>query len=242
MTVQRGAWAVAGEPLMAAHLTGLGFDWLCLDHQHGRFDDARTDAVLTHRRHDAVPIYVRVRSLDPGLIGRALDAGAAGVIVPLVETVEQARSAAAASRYPPVGVRSWGPNLGAPDRVPPTPAVANAEVRVWVMIETAAALENVEQIAAVPGVDGLFVGPFDLSIALGLQADAMIADDSPTAPLRRILAAASAAGIAAGAFGGEPARGAVLASLGFTFVAIATDLGLLELGSSAALAAVPVGP
>jgi len=239
MTAQRGAWAVAGQPLVAAHLTGLGFDWLCIDQQHGRFDGARTDAVLTHRRHDSVPIYVRVRALDAGLIGRALDAGAAGVIVPLVETVEQARSAAAASRYPPAGVRSWGPNLGAPDRLPPVPPVANETVRVWVMIETAAALEQVEAIAAVPGVDGLFVGPFDLSIALGLQVDEMIADDSPSAPLRRILAAAAGAGIAAGAFGGEPARGAVLASLGFTFVAVATDIGLLELGASAALAAVP---
>ena len=242
MSPQRGAWAVAGEPLIAAHLTRLGFDWLCLDQQHGRFDDARTDAVLTHRRDDSVPVYVRVRALDAGLIGRALDAGAAGVIVPLVESVEQARAAVAACRYPPIGARSWGPNLGATDRTPPSAATANDDVRVWVMIETAAALEQVEAIAAVPGVDGLFVGPFDLSIALGLQVDAMIADDSPTAPLRRILAAASAAGIAAGAFGGEPARGAVLASLGFTFVAITTDLGLLELGSSAALAAVPVGP
>ena len=239
MTVHRGAWAVAGQPLVAAHLTGLGFDWLCIDQQHGRFDDARTDAVLTHRRHESVPIYVRVRALDAGLIGRALDAGAAGVIVPLVETVEQARSAAAASRYPPAGVRSWGPNLGAPDRLPPAPPAANETVRVWVMIETAAALEQVEAIAAVPGVDGLFVGPFDLSIALGLQVDEMIADDSPSAPLRRILAAAARAGIAAGAFGGEPARGAVLTSLGFTFVAVATDIGLLELGASAALAAVP---
>ena len=242
MSVQRGAWAVAGEPLIAAQLSRAGFDWLCIDQQHGRFDDARTDAVLTQRRNDDVPVYVRVRALDAGLIGRALDAGAAGVIVPLVETVEQARSAAAASRYPPVGVRSWGPNLGAPDRVPPAPSAANESVRVWVMIETAAALEQMEAIAAVPGVDGLFVGPFDLSIALGLQVDEMIADDSADAPLRRILAAAAGAGIAAGAFGGEPARGAVLASLGFTFVAIATDTGLLELGSSVALAAVPINP
>jgi 4-hydroxy-2-oxoheptanedioate aldolase len=239
MSVQRGAWAVSGAPLVAAHLTRLGFDWLCIDQQHGRFDDSATDAVLTHRRDDAVPIYVRVRALDAGLIGRALDTGVAGVIVPLVETVEQASLAVAACRYPPVGTRSWGPNLGATDRVPASPAAANADVRVWVMIETAAALANVEQIAAVPGVDGLFVGPFDLSLALGLQVDAMIADDSPTAPLRRILAAAASAGIAAGAFGGEPARGAALAGLGFPFVAIATDLGLLESGASATLAAVP---
>ncbi|MBK4346229.1 HpcH/HpaI aldolase family protein [Lacisediminihabitans changchengi] len=239
MSPQRGAWAVAGEPFIAAQLTRLGFDWLCLDQQHGRFDDSRTDAVLTHRRDDAVPVYVRVRALDAGLIGRALDAGAAGVIVPLVESVEQARAAVAASRYPPVGTRSWGPNLGAPDRMPATATTANSEIQVWVMIETATALEHVEAIAAVPGVDGLFVGPFDLAIALGVQVDAMIADDSLTAPLRRILAAASEAGISAGAFGGAPARGAVLASMGFAFVAIATDTGLLELGSSAALAAVP---
>jgi 4-hydroxy-2-oxoheptanedioate aldolase len=234
-TMKRGVWALASDPDRAAALTRLGFDWVALDAQHGQFDDRAMQRVFTARRDDSVPVHVRVRSRDAGLIGRTLDVGAAGVIVPMVNSAGQARDVVAAAMYPPLGIRSWGPFLGASDRATRAPHEANAEVRIAVMIETAEAVENVDEIAGVQGVDTLFVGPFDLAIALGVPLDDLLADTSPTSPLARILSAAERHGIVAGAFAGTPERARTLGALGFTFVAIATDALLLEAGARAVL-------
>lgn len=210
-----------------------GLDWVCLDQQHGRWDDARVLAALDVLSGGPGRLLVRVRSLDAGLIGRALDGGAHGVIVPMVESVEQALAAVAAVRYPPEGSRSFGP-ITAPYGAPSDTAAANAANLCAVMIETAAALEAVEDIAAVPGVDLLFVGPFDLSLALGTDVDTLVAD-GVAGPLGRIVAAAEAAGIRAGAFGGIPARAQLMAELGFTLVAATTDTDVVERGLAAVL-------
>lgn len=231
--VQWGLFSfVDSIPGVAAALAA-GLDWVCLDGQHGRWDDGRVLAAL-----DALPsrpgrLLVRPRSLDAGLIGRALDAGAHGVIVPMVESMEQARAAVAAVRYPPAGSRSFGP-IAAPHGAPSDTAAANAGNLCAVMIETASALTSVEDIAAVPGVDLLFVGPFDLSLALGTDVDTLLAD-GVAGPLGRVVAAAEAAGIRAGAFGGTPVRARRMAELGFTLIAATTDTDVVERGLSAVL-------
>ncbi|HEY8317992.1 MAG TPA: aldolase/citrate lyase family protein [Amnibacterium sp.] len=220
--VRYGVWATLGEPRTAAALTGSGLDWAVLDQQHGHFDDRAMREAYGLTTGRSVPLLVRVRANDAGLIGRVLDAGGDGVIVPLVDSAEDAARAVAAAHHPPRGTRSWGflPDTARTDRVP----------FVAVMIETAEALAAVEEIAAVPGVDMLFVGPFDLSLRLGTTVDALLADSGADAPLPRVLAAAAKAGLIAGAFGAEPARAAVLASLGFSWVIVTTDAGLLAAG------------
>ena len=231
--VQWGVFSfVDSIPGVAAALAA-GLDWVCLDEQHGRWDDARTLAALDTLPAGPGRILVRVRSLDDGLIGRALDAGAHGVIVPMVESVEQAEAAVAEVRYPPAGSRSFGP-IAAPHGAPSDTQAANAANLCVVMIETAAALGAVEEIAAVPGVDLLFVGPFDLSLSLGTDVDGLLADGT-AGPLGRVVAAAAASGIRAGAFAGTPARARRMAELGLTFIAATTDTDVVERGLSSVL-------
>lgn len=230
-SLPRGAWILGTDPGNARTIAAAGFDWLLLDQQHGRLGDSET-LTLLEATEGTVPRWVRVRSLDEGLIGRALDSGAQGVVVPMIESAEQAARAAKASLYPPLGVRSWGPiasGYSTPGKAP------HSDMVCGVMIETATALEQIEAIAATPGIDMLFVGPFDLSLALGMELEELLKAEGADAPLRRIIDAARAAGIRAGAFGGEPKKAAVLTALGFDSVAVSTDTVLIELGAAAAL-------
>lgn len=227
-----GVWSLLGEPRTAAALEHAGFDWVLLDQQHGHFDDAAVRATLALRREHRVPILVRPRANDAGLIGRALDAGADGVLVPLVESAAEAAAAVAAAHHPPRGIRSWGPLPGLErtdgvDGRPPAPFVG-------VMVETAAGLADVAAIAATPGVDLVFVGPFDLSLSLGTTVDELLADEREEAPLPRILAACAAAGVASGAFGAVVPRARTFVRLGFTWVVAVLDTGVLAAGGALA--------
>ena len=227
-----GAWSVLGTPLVASTMAGLGAGWLVLDAQHGLYDDAATVAslgalVAPGRPGRTETVLVRVPSGDPVWIGRALDAGATGVLVPMVQDEHDAERAARACRYAPDGGRSWG-SWSAGWGVPPAePAEANRRVMCAVMVETPSALERVDAIAATPGVDMVFVGPFDLSIALGTTHAGLLADTSPDGPLGRVVRACRRAGVLAGAYAGglEPAR--TLRRHGFTWIAVATDTILL---------------
>ncbi|HEY0249532.1 MAG TPA: aldolase/citrate lyase family protein [Gryllotalpicola sp.] len=231
--LRRGAWCMIGDDAVTATLARAGFDWLCLDAQHGAFD--RSAVVTALRLADAAwpPLLVRAPSNDAAWIGAALDAGARGVIVPMVSSATEAARAADATHYPPRGSRSWGPMQ--PLAGIPAPTAQEASSECLVMIETAAGLDAVDEIARTPGVTGLFVGPFDLALALGLALDELLADTSPDSPLRRIAAAAQAAGVTAGAFAGTPERAPVLAAHGFELLAVATDASMLIAGAEAAL-------
>lgn len=230
-----GVWCRLGEPLTVVQVARGGPAWLALDAQHGAFDDAAVVATMVAFAavHERPPVAVRVAGLADSLIGRALDAGADIVIVPMVETAEQARAAVRAAHYPPLGQRSWGPmgDLWGAD----PPSSAEASTALWVMIETQAGLEAVDEILRVSGVAGVFVGPFDLAIGLGMELTDLIAAERPTDPLPRIAAAARRAGKGAGAFAGDPERGAQLRALGFDRVAIATDQSLIARGLAAIL-------
>lgn len=231
-----GAWLTLGEPRLTRELAQTDVGWLGLDAQHGHFDDRSLRDALGGRTAGTAPILVRVAANDPALIGRALDAGADGVIVPLVSSVADAEAAVAASRYPPSGARSWGPLPGTRSvHAPGSDHTEHAVPLCSVMIETAAALDSVEAIASVAGVDMIFVGPFDLSLALGRDVDDVLSSRHEEAPLARIARACSAAGIQAGAYAGSPERAGLLAAAGFRWIAATTDTGLLSLGVAVVL-------
>lgn len=226
--VRLGVWSLLGEPRTAALLEGSGFDWVLLDQQHGHFDDRSVREALALRGDRRVPLLVRPRANDAGLVGRALDAGADGVIVPLVSSAAEAEAAVAAASYPPRGIRSWGPLPGlertdGPDGRPPAPFVG-------VMVETAEGLADVAAIARTPDLDLVFVGPFDLSQSLGTTVDALLADRAADSPLQRVVAAARDAGVLAGAFGATVERARAFVEHGFTFVVGALDTDLVTNG------------
>ncbi|NAZ74565.1 aldolase [Kineococcus sp. T13] len=223
-----GSWSLLRSPAAAATAAAAGVDWICLDAQHGEHDDASVREVCTLLAGSGVPVHVRPPANDAAWIGRALDAGAAGVVVPLVEDAGEAAAAVAACRYPPHGRRSWGPLGGAYGRA--VPSAREARARCAVMVETAGALERVEAIAAVDGLDEVFVGPFDLSLSLGRDVEELVADPAPDAPLRRVVAACRRAGVVAGAFGVAPGHTRALLALGFTSVAYASDVSALGEG------------
>lgn len=224
-----GYWVMIDSPVTTERIARTGYDYVCIDVQHGMigYDGMRNGLLAVDAGQQAVGL-VRVEANGTAPIGKALDAGAAGVIVPLIDDAEQAAAAVAATRYPPLGIRSYGPMRSAM-RIGPTPAVANEAVVVLAMIETEQGLANVEQIAATPGLDGLYIGPSDLTLAVGgtSSTDAGVADRLEAAA-RRVLAAAQANGIAAGFHTPTGQAAAQRLAEGFTFVTVASDINHLE--------------
>ena len=232
-----GAWCMMPGAMSAEVLGKAGFDWVLIDMQHGCMDYETTLSMI--RAIDlgrAAPI-VRAPWNDPGIIGRALDAGALGVVIPMIQSAEDARRAVEACLYPPLGSRSFGPvRVGLRDG-PGYIASANSKVAVIPMIETAQALAEVDEIAATPGVDALFVGPFDLSIALGLPPGDNDGNPVFDAAIAKICAAAKKAGIATAVL--SNARVAPLRlKQGFQMVSVVTDINALSMSCRADLEAV----
>ncbi|MGB5948336.1 MAG: aldolase/citrate lyase family protein [Parvibaculum sp.] len=235
--VTLGAWCMIPEALSAEALARNGFDWVLVDMQHGCMDYETALAMI--RAIDltpAVPI-VRVPWNDPGIIGRVLDAGALGVVIPMIQTAEDARRAVEACLYPPAGRRSFGPvRVGMRDG-PRYFSEANGRVAVIPMIETAEALASVEEIASVPGVDALFVGPFDLSVALGLPPGDNDGQPAFDEAIARVAAAARRAGVATAVLSNArvaPTR----ISQGFQMISVTTDIAALTAATRADLDAV----
>jgi 4-hydroxy-2-oxoheptanedioate aldolase len=156
-----GFWATIPSPLTAEIAAATGADYVVVDQQHGAVDPTAMVAMSQAIQLGGAAPLVRVARNDPWLIGHALDLGALGVIVPMVESAEEAARAVAACRYAPAGIRSIGVLRGAPADAPEPPLCL-------VMIETRAGLDAVESIAATPELDGIYVGPSDLALSLGL--------------------------------------------------------------------------
>lgn len=163
-----GAWLTIGSSYSAEAVAHQGFDYVCIDMQHGiiGFETAVTMLQVIGTT-DATP-FVRVPSNDFATIGRMLDAGAMGIVVPMVNSADQARAAVAACRYYPKGARSYGPTRAVYYAGADYFANADAEVACIPMIETKQAVERLDEILAVAGIDAAYVGPSDLSITLGL--------------------------------------------------------------------------
>lgn len=155
-----GGWTAIGDAVAVAAMAAAGLDYIVIDLQHGSATEHDLPGLTAAiERAGATPVG-RVRHAHPADIGRALDLGCAGVIVPNVDSAEQARAAAGACRYPPAGYRSGGGALAGQE-----------EPFCLIMVESAAAVAELEQTLAVPGVDGIYVGPRDLSYSLGCEPD-----------------------------------------------------------------------
>lgn len=227
-----GGWITGPSLTGPEEFTRAGYDYLGFDTQHGYLDDADVAGML--RRIEALPIATAVRlpSADPAPIGRVLDAGADAVIIALIESAEQAAAAVAASRYPPAGVRSFGPLRASMGR-----DLAGLESRadVFAMIETAAALADIEAICAVPGLAGVYVGPADLAISLGIDLGESTGHPAMREAMATIHRAAGAAGVIAGIHAGDGDRGRALAGLGYQMITLAAESVALRSGATAHL-------
>jgi 4-hydroxy-2-oxoheptanedioate aldolase len=223
-----GYWMTLDSPVLAERLAGVGYDYVVLDAQHGELDGrAQLAGLLALDAAAGSAGLVRVEANSATAIGRALDLGAAGVIVPLINTAEDAAAAVTAARYPPRGSRSYGP-LRSDLRIGPTPAEANTTVLVLAMIETADGLAQVESIAATPGLDGVYVGPSDLSLGLGAEVpgDPAVAEEFEAA-LTRIRAACQANNIIAGIHTPSGEAAAERLAQGYSLATVAHDVGHL---------------
>jgi 4-hydroxy-2-oxoheptanedioate aldolase len=182
---------------------------------------------------------VRVPLGDFALVSRALDFGAEGIIAPMINTPADARAFAAAAKFPPLGERSWGPHramtLGGVTEQAQYLREANDHVVTLAMIETRTALQNFDAIIATPGIDGFFLGPSDLSIALSEGKNVDPLSKEVDVELERMIAGAQKAKKIPGAYCHSAERAAALAKRGVKFLAVSSDLGMLRAGAAAAL-------
>ena len=235
------SWMTIPSPQLAGQLARLPIEGVCLDMQHGTIGFSDAAPMIAAISSAGRPAIARILWNEPGLIGQVLDAGAAAVIVPMVNSKEQAEAAVKAAKYPPLGGRSWG-GYTAFQTYGLSPAdylkKANSITQVFAMIETQAALDAVEEIAAVPGLDGLFVGPSDLSIALSKGAGIDKTAKHTLDAMKLIAAAAAKNNLVAGAFAGSADVIDTYAAMGYTFMAGAVDVDLLQAGAESLIKAV----
>jgi 2-keto-3-deoxy-L-rhamnonate aldolase RhmA len=223
-----GGWITGPTLIGPEEFAKAGYDYVGFDAQHGYLDDA--DIASTLRRIEHVPIATAVRLPDaaPAPIGRVLDAGADAVIVAMIESADQAAAAVAATRYPPAGIRSFGPlraSLGY------EPASLQARVSVFAMIETAAALSDLSQICAVDGLAGIYIGPADLAISMGANAVGATEDPEVLDAIVRIHRAAADAKLVTGIHAGNGKSGRVMAQLGFQMITLTSESQALWRGA-----------
>ncbi len=230
-----GAWINLPDLHVSETLARMDYDWLCFDLQHGLLSYSHLLSLIPAISATETTPLVRVADASASGIGRVLDAGAHGVIVPMIDTAEMAAQAVAACRYPPQGTRSCGPMRGLLTDGMGYLATANAEVACIAMIETRQGLDNVEAIAATEGLSALFVGPIDLCFGLGI-APGDFANPAFTGAIERIVSAARNSGIVAGLFGYSSEIAQQSSSQGFAFASAGTDIAFLRAGAAGALA------
>ncbi len=229
-----GLWLGAAEPRTAEMLGALPFDYINVDLQHGTGDYSSMYSVFQALRTSAAMPLARVPFNEFGIINRVLDAGAMGVIVPLVNSATEAEEAVAACRYPPRGRRSYGPLRAAQVLGPRYYPDSNDEIAVIVMIETAEAVDSIDEILDVDGIDAVYVGPSDLSLSLGLTPGNH--NDAPifTESLLRVLAACDRHGVVAGIHC-QPDLVELRRSQGFRMITAVSDTVALLDGAMAGL-------
>jgi 4-hydroxy-2-oxoheptanedioate aldolase len=221
-----GSWCVTPSTLTAELLAAGAVDYVCFDCQHGLVDSSILAALLAAVRPGVAPV-VRVPGNDGAAIGKALDLGAAAVIIPMVGSAEEAARAVAACRYPPQGVRSYGPVRaslalgGEPDDI-------QGHALCFVMIETPAAVERADEICGVPGLGGVYVGPADMAVGLGLRPADIPGSAEHASAVATVREACVRAGVAPAIHtsGGADARRRL--AEGFRMVSLPTDAVLLR--------------
>ena len=231
-----GAWLSMPSAFSAETVAHAGFDWVCIDMQHGVIDyQVAVTMLLALSTGECTPI-VRVPWNEPGIIGKMLDAGAMGIIIPMVNSVEEARAAVAACRYFPAGARSYGPTRAALYAGADYFAHANDQVACIPMIETKRSLDGLDDILDVPVIDAVYVGPADMSITLGQQPRMDNGGAFEDARLR-IAAACARRGITPGIHG-NAALAPKHAAAGYRMITITSDIAAIASGAATDLASV----
>jgi 4-hydroxy-2-oxoheptanedioate aldolase len=229
-----GAWLTVASTLTAEATARAGFDYVCIDNQHGGVDYEVTARMIQAVLLGGARPIVRVPWNEPGIVGKMLDAGAEGIVVPMVNTAEEAAAVVRAVRYPPLGARSFGP-VFAGLRAPGYHVEANARVAAVPMIETADALARLDDILSVDGIDAIYVGPADLSLSLGLPP----ANNDDSAVFTDALEAIVAACRRHGVVPGIHATGALAdrrREQGFVMITVASDVLAMRMALGAELA------
>ena len=230
-------WLAIPSSFSAEVMAHQGWDTLTIDLQHGVIDYAAMVPMLqaistTH----TVPI-VRVPWLEPGILMKALDAGAYGVICPMINTREDAQRLVHYTHYAPQGTRSFGPIRASLYGGTDYPRHANTTIVTFAMIETAQALDNLDAILSVEGLDAIYIGPSDLSLSLGCKPVFDDVEPRVQQAIEHIVARAKAHGVVAGIHNGRADVARARVALGFRFVTLGSDARLLAAGSQELLAA-----
>jgi 2-keto-3-deoxy-L-rhamnonate aldolase RhmA len=223
-----GGWITGPTAIGPEEFARAGYDYVGFDAQHGYLDDADIAGILRRLEHVAIATAVRLPNADPAPIGRVLDAGADAVFIAMIESAEQAAAAVAATRYAPAGIRSFGPlraSLGV------DPAAHEARVSVFAMIETAAALSGLDEICAVDGLAGIYVGPADLAISMGLPPVGSTSNPDLLDAVTRIHRTATAAGLITGIHANDGKTGNAMAQIGFQLITLAAESQALRRGA-----------
>jgi 4-hydroxy-2-oxoheptanedioate aldolase len=243
---QRGGAAVNGwlaipNSFSAETMAHQGWDSLTIDLQHGVVDYQAMVTMLQAISTTATVPVVRVPWLEPGILMKTLDAGAYGVICPMVNTREDAQKFVACTSYAPRGTRSFGPVRALLYGGADYPQHANDTIVRFAMIETAQALENLDEILSVEGLDAIYIGPSDLSLSLGCRPTFDDVDPKAAQAIDHIVERAKAHGVVAGIHNGTPEAALGRIAKGFQFVTISSDARLIAAGAQAVMARMRAG-
>ena len=234
-------WLTVPNSFSAETMAHQGWDTLTIDLQHGMVDyQAMVPMLQAISTTNTVPV-VRVPWLEPGILMKALDAGAYAVICPMVNTREDAQRLVAYTHYAPQGTRSFGPVRAMLYGGPDYPQHANDTIVTFAMIETAAALDNLDDILSVEGLDAIYIGPSDLSLALGCTPAFDELDPKAAEAVDHILARAQAHGVVAGIHNGSTEAALKRIAKGFQFVTVSSDARLMAAGAQQVMAKMRAG-
>lgn len=231
------SWLFLPDATAAEIMAHAGFDSLCIDMQHGLIDFAQ--ALDMMRAMSATPIVplVRAPGLDPNIIGKVLDAGALGIICPMINTADEARQLVSACRYPPRGIRSYGPMRARLHYGDDYRQHADTMTLCFAMIETRGALDQLDAILAVEGLTGVYIGPSDLAMALGTEPKLDPDHPEVVQAIEDIIRRTKAAGKRVGMHNNTPEYAMKMRDLGADFVTIGSDFRMLASAAEQAVRA-----
>lgn len=231
-----GLWRMLADPITAELCSAADFDYSVIDTQHGFGSLADLARVLQAARTGGSKPLVRTPWREEWMIMRAIDAGAAGVVVPMINTPEQAAATVAACKFPPAGERSWGPMWGdIREDAAPAPNIANSEIACIVMVETQQGVDNLEEIVQVPGIDAVYIGPNDLALSCGFGRDTYDTNPAVDALIQNMVDTCIDAGIPAGVHCSSAEMALDWVDRGALMLTTATDTSLLRDGVAAVL-------
>lgn len=228
-----GGWCSIPSAFAAELMGRSGFDWVCVDTQHGLIGYDAMVPMLQSLAITGTPTIVRVPWNQPEHIMKALDAGAQGIVVPMVNNAAEARAAVDAAKYPPLGSRSWGPIRAAFDVPDYGPELANRRTVLAAMIETAEGVRNMDEILSTPGIDAAYIGPSDLALGHDIAPTLAVTEPEHAELIKSILDSCARNEVLAGIHCDGERTVQRWQNLGFRMTTLATDATLLREAASA---------